>query len=246
MSARILLVEDDRTLRTTLADVFSQEGYDVTTSPDGKEATTLVFSRHFDLLILDLMLPGRGGLDILRDVRAQGFRVPVLLLTVKGDEADRVLGLELGADDYVTKPFSLRELLARIRALLRRKDCFATVARSRTLVFQVGTSTIDLGRFEIRRDEAVLPLSSREVEMLSILHEASEKVVSRDDFLDAIWGDEALVGHRTIDTHVLNLRKKLESDPGSPVHLVTVHGAGYRLLLAKRERREDEEAPRHR
>lgn len=233
MNPRLLVVEDDPTLRSALHDALTREGYDVTTARDGREGSDLLFGRHFDAVLLDLMLPKRGGLEILREVRENGLRVPILLLTVRGDENDKVLGFELGADDYVTKPFSLRELLARVKALVRRGRNTGFVSRDTDppVRFDIGRSAIDLGAFELTRDGVVHRLSAKEAAILSLLHRNSNRVVSRDRFLDEIWGEEPLVSHRTIDTHVLNLRQKLEDDPKSPTHLVTVHGVGYRLVF---------------
>jgi len=246
--ARILIVEDDRTLRETLADALTQDGYDVTSAADGRAATDLVFSRSFRLVLLDVMLPARSGFEILREMRANGIATPVLMLTVRGDESDKVLGFDLGADDYVTKPFSLRELLARVRALLRRgptpvKSAAAAVAHAPDLPperFAIGDARVDLGAYRIVRAGATHPLSPREAAILVLLVREAGRVVSRDRFLDEVWGEESLVGHRTIDTHILNLRQKIERDPSDPVHLLTVHGVGYRLVLDPAK----DEAPR--
>jgi two-component system response regulator VicR len=224
---RVLLVEDDRALRTGLSDALAGEGFDVTDAGDGEKARALLGERHFDLVVLDLMLPGRSGLEILRELRARGEQIAVLILTAKGNEDDRVLGLELGADDYVTKPFSLRELLARVRALVRRAGRGAPPAAPQRL--RIGAADVDLGAFEIELDGKRVPLSPKEAAMLALLGAQRGSVVSRDRFLDEVWGGERLVGHRTIDTHVLNLRAKLEPDPKNPRWLLTVHGAGYRL-----------------
>ncbi len=230
MSARLLVVEDDRSLRTGLADAFDHEGYNVTTAEDGKVATELVFSRHFDIVILDLMLPHRGGLEILKDIREHGLTIPVLLLTVRGDENDKVLGFELGADDYLTKPFSLRELTVRVKALLRRGKINPSGSRTENPVrFRLGPTDVDLGTFQVSRAGRIEALSSKEASILALLHRWGERVVSRDRFLEEIWGEDPFVSHRTVDTHVLNLRQKVEVDPKKPRHILTVHGVGYRL-----------------
>ncbi|MCA8944163.1 MAG: response regulator transcription factor [Planctomycetes bacterium] len=225
-----MLVEDDHALRIGLVDTFRDEGLDVTAAADGDEAHALLFSRHFDLVVLDLMLPGRSGLELLRALRAERIETPVLLLTARGDESDKVLGLELGADDYVTKPFGMRELIARVRVLLRRHGKAGTAA-DHAQVFRVGDARVDLGAFEVERDGETTRLSPKEAAMLQLLFANRGVAVRRERFLDEVWGTDQFVGNRTVDTHVLNLRQKLEEDPREPRHLLTVHGVGYRLDL---------------
>ncbi len=230
MNRRILLVEDDLALRTGLEDSLVQEGYTVQSAAEGVSGQRLLLSEPFDLAILDLMMPGKTGFEILRAAREAGLGLPILLLTARGDESDKVLGLELGADDYVTKPFSLRELLARVRAMLRREERHShvePVAPTESL-YQVGPCKIDLLAFELRRDGQSHVLSVKEAAMLELLLMNRGKAISRDRFLTEVWGTQ-VVGNRTIDTHILNLRKKLEKDPAAPQYLLTVHGYGYRL-----------------
>ena len=224
---RLLLVEDDLALRTGLSDTFREEGYDVTAVADGHAAHELVMSRHFDVVVLDVMLPGRSGLEVLRAMRDARLQMQVLLLTAKGDESDKVTGLDLGANDYVTKPFGLRELTARVRALVRRNDP-AAPQRAR---FRIGAAEVDLGAFEVRRAGAVVPLSPKEAGMLALLFREHGLAVRRDRILDEVWGSDDFVGPRAVDTHVVNLRQKIEPDPRRPRHLLTVHGVGYRLVL---------------
>ena len=227
MNRRILLVEDDPALRTGLEDSLAQEGYVVQSAAEGLTGQNLLLEEPFDLAILDLMMPGRTGFEILRAAREAGLVLPILLLTARGDEGDKVLGLELGADDYVTKPFSLRELLARVRAMLRREERHAPSNAAETL-FDVGPCQIDLQAFELRREGQSHVLSVKEARMLELLLAHRGQAISRDRFLHEVWGNQ-VVGNRTIDTHILNLRKKLEEDPAHPRHLLTVHGYGYRL-----------------
>ena len=234
MATRILIVEDDPTLRTGLRDAFAHEGWEVTVAQDGLIADELLYSRHFSAVVLDIMLPGRGGLEVLRDLRATGIMTPVLLLTARSDENDKVLGLELGADDYVTKPFGLRELLARVRVLLRREQSVLDRLSEKApavVHFTIGTAEVDLETFLVRRGNEVAPITPKEAAMLALLHQEAGRVVSRLRFMEEIWEGGETVTNRTIDTHVLNLRRKLEDDPKHPRHLVTVHGAGYRLCL---------------
>ncbi len=232
MSQRLLILEDDLALRTGLADTFTDEGYDVTVAADGDTARELVLGRHFDLLILDVMVPGRSGLEILREARELGMATPVLLLTARSDESDKVLGLELGADDYVTKPFGERELIARVRAMLRRQQRLGLTVEAGSTRFSIGNTTVDLEAFQLERDGEVQALSPKEAGMLALLQRERGRAVRRERFLDEVWGSEQFVGARTVDTHMLNLRHKLEPDPHQPRHLLTVHGVGYRLETA--------------
>ena len=226
MSGRLLIVEDDLALRTGLRDSFAGEGFDVTTAEDGDQGRELLLSRHFDGVVLDLMLPGRGGLEILRELRQRGLGTPVLLLTARGEENDKVLGLELGADDYVTKPFGIRELIARVRAMLRR----TTLAEEAPVHgFNLGGARVDLDAFQLQRDGETHKLSKKEAGILALLYRNRGKAVSRSRFLAEVWGTDEFVSTRTVDTHVLNLRHKLEVDAAAPRYLVTVHGIGYRL-----------------
>ena len=232
MISRIALVEDDRTLRTALRDALVGEGHEVQAAADGHEARALLRAQRFDLLVLDVMLPGPSGLELLRELRGRGDTTPVLLLTARGEEGDKVLGFELGADDYVTKPFSLRELLARVKAALRRRrqDGGAGDAGSAALQqFQLGPTRVDLSAFTAVRGGTTHALSKKEAAMLLLLHQAQGRAVSRAQFLREVWGGDQFVGDRTIDTHMLNLRQKVEVDPRQPQFLVTVHGIGYRL-----------------
>ncbi|HEX5054455.1 MAG TPA: response regulator transcription factor [Planctomycetota bacterium] len=227
MSFRLLLVEDDRTLRTALRDAFAGEGYAVEVAADGHEARATLREQRFDLVVLDVMLPGPSGLELLRELRARDADTPVLLLTARGEEGDKVLGLELGADDYVSKPFSLRELLARVKAMLRRRERTQAAGVQQ---FSLGEARIDLAAFTAVRDGVTHTLSPKEAGMLSLLRQHGGRAVSRAAFLRDVWGGDQFVGDRTIDTHMLNLRQKVEADPKQPRYLLTVHGIGYRLV----------------
>jgi two-component system, OmpR family, alkaline phosphatase synthesis response regulator PhoP len=243
---RLLLVEDDRALATGLSDAFRLEGFEVTATRDGAKGGELALTRDFDVVVLDLMLPGRNGLDLLRELRAKGRTTPVLVLTARGEEADKVVGLEVGADDYVTKPFSLRELVARVRALVRRAGAGARGGRGgrgdagrdeaegageiAPAKFELGDARVDLAAFTLARGGTTHALSRREAALLALLFERRGRAVSREQILKLAWDDGGdHVGTRTIDTHVLNLRQKLEADPARPKWLLTVHGVGYRL-----------------
>ena len=234
MTFHLLLVEDDHAIRTVLKDALVHDGHQVTTAQDGDEALALLRTRAFDLLLLDVMLPGPSGLEILRTLRQRDQRTPVLLLTAKGGESDKVLGLELGADDYVTKPFSLRELRTRVRVLLRRAERNGPQHEQRPAGrFAVGDTEIDLDGYELRRGRTTVRLSPTEAAMLQLLWRERGRVVDRQRFLQEVWGGTP-IGDRTIDTHLLHLRQKLERDPKNPQWLLTVHGVGYRLAPEER------------
>jgi DNA-binding response OmpR family regulator len=226
----VLLVEDDRTLRTALGDALAGEGHAVVAAADGHEARALLRAQRFDLAVLDVMLPGPSGLELLRELRARDGDTPVLLLTARGEEGDKVLGLELGADDYVTKPFSLRELLARVKAMLRRRERAGAGQSAFVEQFTLGDAAVDLAAFTVTRGGAVHALSPKEAGMLRLLRRRGGRAVARAEFLREVWGGAPFVGDRTIDTHVLNLRHKVEADAKQPRFLLTVHGVGYRLV----------------
>ena len=223
---RILIVEDEIKIRKVLADFLRSEGYDVSLASDGEAALTAVREQSPDLAILDVMLPKKNGFDVCRDLRAQGVNLPILMLTAKGEETDKVLGLELGADDYMTKPFGLKELNSRIRALLRRAGAKPQAVEEK---IRFGAVTIDFKRQIVLRGKKTLPLSATEAGLMEYFIKHKGEVVSREALLNRIWGYERFPTTRTIDTHVLNLRKKIEEHPDNPEFILTVHGSGYRL-----------------
>ena len=227
MSFRLLLVEDERTLRVALRDAFTGEGHVVEVAADGHEARAALRERRYDLVVLDVMLPGPSGLELLRELRRHDADTPVLLLTARGEEGDKVIGLELGADDYVSKPFSLRELLARVKAMLRRRERPQAAGVQQ---FALGGAKVDLAAFTVVCDGVTHTLSPKEAGMLSLLRQHGGRAVSRALFLKEVWGGDQFVGDRTIDTHMLNLRQKVEPDPKQPRFLLTVYGIGYRLV----------------
>jgi DNA-binding response OmpR family regulator len=222
--SRILIIEDEPALLGALADNFRFESYEVLTAQDGEMGLRLVKDKKPDVLILDLMLPRMSGYDVCRKLRAEGIEIPILMLTARSEEADRVVGLDLGADDYVTKPFSLRELGARVRALLRRAKSLHTLPD--TLRF--GDVAVDFRSYVAMKGEHVLDLTRKEFQLLRILVARAPEVITRDELLDEIWGQDCYPTTRTVDTHMANLRVKLEDDARQPRHLVTVHGVGYR------------------
>ncbi len=227
--ARLLVIEDDATLRDGLRAALRSEDFEVHTASDGEAGARRLAEEQFDLVLLDLMLPRRSGLDVLRGLRARDTDTPVLILTARGEESDKVLGLELGADDYVTKPFGIRELVARVRVQLRRGRKAVDDAPA---PFRLGDRKIDLAAYRIlHEDGGERALSPREAGILGLLYRARGRAVSRAEILDAVWGSGRYVSNRGIDTHVLHLRQKVEADPRRPRFLLTVHGVGYRLDL---------------
>jgi two-component system response regulator RegX3 len=226
MARSILVVDDERTLRETLAEGLEEEGYSVFQAADGREAVE-AFRRHRpDLILLDLMLPELSGTEVCRIIRAESG-VPILMLTAKSAEIDKVVGLELGADDYVTKPFSFRELLARVRALLRRVDAQAQVTESETVT--LGAVKVDLAGRRLLRDGEVLPVKPKAFDLLVFLLRNAGHVFTRDQLLERVWGYDYGGETRTVDVHVHWLRAQIEADPADPVLLETVRGVGYVL-----------------
>jgi DNA-binding response OmpR family regulator len=223
---RILVVEDEAKLRRVLVDFLQSEGYEVVVATDGEAGLELAYTQKPDVIILDVMLPKMNGFDVCRSLRERGLRTPILMITAKGEETDKVLGLELGADDYLTKPFGLRELNARVRARLRNTAGGTERALDQ---YSLGTVLIDFKQHCILRDGRPAQLSALEAGLLKYFIEHRGEVVSRNDLLDKVWGYDSFPTTRTIDTHVLNLRKKLEDQPDQPRWLLTVHGVGYKF-----------------
>ena len=227
--AKLLLVEDEPSLVLTLSDRLRAEGYAVEAVRDGEAALARAGAGGFDLVVLDVMLPGRDGMEVCRELRARGFAAPVLMLTARTQLLDRVLGLKLGADDYLTKPFDTLELLARIEALLRRSRG-AVATGGAAGVIELGEVRVDLRRGEASRDGDPVALAPRELELLEFFAAHPGEVLSRERLLDEVWGYDATVQSRTVDVHVAALRQKLEEDPARPRFLRTVHGRGYRFV----------------
>ena len=224
--SRILIVEDDAAILRGLADNLRFEAHDVLTASDGEAACGLVRDEKPDLIILDLMLPRVSGYEVCRRLRGEGITTPIVMLTARGEEADRVRGLDLGADDYVTKPFSVRELLARVRAVLRRMQA----PKASLDQMQVGEIAVDFRRYEARKGSVPLEMTRKEFGVLRFLASRSGEVVTRDELLNEVWGYEAMPTTRTVDNHVASLRAKLEPSPAAPVHLLTIHGVGYKWI----------------
>lgn len=230
MKTKILIVEDDPHILLGLEEVLRTEGFEVASCNRGDEALQAVTKHQPALLVLDVMLPGLSGYDICKQLRARNFAVPILMLTAKGQEIDKVVGLDLGADDYVTKPFGVRELLARIHALLRRSGIQngSTVTDA---VFRIGAVEIDPKTFQLRRGKDTEELTARELKLLQVFHAHPGEVLSRDRLLNEVWGYNYYGTTRTLDQVIVQLRRKLGDNSGEPKHLLTVHGVGYKLIV---------------
>jgi DNA-binding response OmpR family regulator len=223
---RVLIVEDDLAILRGLKDNLVAESYEVVTATDGEAGYRTIREREPEVVILDLMLPRLSGYEVCRKLRAEGNAVPILMLTARGEEADRVLGLDLGADDYVTKPFSVRELLARVRALVRR----AHPPRPLPDELRFDDVVVDFRRYEAHKGSRRLEMTRKEFGLLQYLASRPGEVVRRDELLEEVWEYRNYPTTRTVDNHVLSLRAKLEETPAEPQHLVTVHGVGYKFV----------------
>jgi DNA-binding response OmpR family regulator len=223
---RILIAEDEKDMAAGLRDNLEFEGYEVLIAGDGEAALKMATTQGADLILLDLMMPKMDGLEVCRRIREAGFMVPILMLTAKTQEIDVIRGLEAGADDYVAKPFSVREVLARIKAALRRTDAGRGLSR----MMRIGDATVDLVKGKVQRGNEAHNLGHFELEILKMLIESAEQAVDRNKILDAIWGLEGFPANRTVDNHIVSLRRKIEPDPKHPRHIVTVHSIGYKFL----------------
>lgn len=226
--ARILLVEDEPAIAAGVQDDLELEGYTVDLATNGNDASTRGRQGQYDLILLDIMLPGKDGFTVCRELRAADIRTPVVMLTARGQEVDKVLGLELGADDYITKPFSRRELQARVKAALRRSE-MSVEQPSQT--YEFADLKIDFGRCTASKGGAPIELTALEFKLLRVMLASRGQVLSLDRLIEESWGKEVFVSDRVIYTHMNNLRKKIESDPQNPRHVITVRGLGYRFEI---------------
>ena len=226
---KVLVAEDDINIRSGILDTLESEGYQVTPAKDGSQAMQLFEKDFFDLILLDIMMPEKNGYDVCREIRAINEDVPIIMLTAKGEEIDKVVGLQLGADDYVTKPFGIHELLARISAVLRRSK---RQKNKNKAIFQepfmFGESEINPKTYKLSRAGRQTDLSERELKLILHFYAHPGEVLSRDNLLNAVWGIDYLGTTRTLDQHIAQLRKKIEADPSRPLSITTVHGVGYR------------------
>ena len=225
--SKILVVEDEPQMRMGLKDNLEFEGYDIAFAEDGQEALEMIRETSFDLVILDVMLPKVSGFDVLKKIRSDGIETPIIMLTAKGEEIDKVLGLELGADDYVTKPFSLRELLARVKAILRRKPSRESVEQQQ---YSIGKLQVDFAGYSATSSGQNVSMTHKEFEILKYFIQHRNETVSRDDLLHDVWGYEADITSRTVDNFIPKLRQKIEEDSAHPRFLLTVHGIGYKFV----------------
>ncbi len=232
MKTKILIVEDDPHILLGLEEVLKSDGFEVAFCDRGDQAVEAVGKHCPALILLDVMLPGLSGYDICKQLRARKFTAPILMLTAKGQEIDKVVGLDLGADDYVTKPFGVRELLARIRALLRRAESVASSDSGVGSSFQIGSAIIDPKTFQLKRGNAVEELTAKELKLLQLFFAHPGEVLSRDRLLNDVWGYNYYGTTRTLDQVIVQLRKKLGDNGNEPKHLLTVHGVGYKLALS--------------
>lgn len=224
---KILIIEDEELIRMALEDDFRLEGYEVDTAADGNSGLEKALNVEPNLIILDVMLPEMNGFDICKNLRMKGITTPIIMLTARGQEIDRVVGLEMGADDYVTKPFSPRELQARVKAVLRRTN--NNVKEAQLNQFQFGNLEVDFSQYECYKNGIRVNLTTHEFDLLKYLVKNRGRVVNRDELLDEVWGKEVVVSPRTIDTHMANLRKKIEDNPNQPKLIVSVRGVGYKI-----------------
>lgn len=225
---KLLIVEDDSSILIGLKAALAQEEYDIADAEDGAVGLDLALKNSYDIIILDIMLPGKNGYDICRELRQAGNLTPVVMLTSKKEEIEKVIGLEIGADDYITKPFSIAELKARLRALLRRSSSFAE--KRNDVEFSFGNIVLNLRKHDAFRNDSALSLTAKEFDILKYFIDHEGEVVTRDMLLDEIWGYNNYPTTRTVDNYILSLRKKIEENPSEPKHLVTVHTLGYKFL----------------
>lgn len=228
MSYKILITDDEPNMRVGLRDNLEFEGYVVDLAENGTQGLELILRNTYDLILLDVMMPGMSGLDVCKKAREKGINTPIVLLTAKSEEMDKVLGLELGADDYITKPFSLRELLARIKAILRRGGLKTTSSSS---VVTIGRLTINFENYTSTSESGSIRMSHKEYDILNFLLQKKNEIVSRYDLLEKVWGYEESPTTRTVDNFIVKLRQKIEVDPNDPRIILTVHGTGYKLIV---------------
>ncbi|HEX7356907.1 MAG TPA: response regulator transcription factor [Ignavibacteriaceae bacterium] len=223
---KILIVEDDPAIRTGLNETLTTEGYLITEAETGTKGFELASKNDFDLILLDLILPGKDGIEICKELRNNGVKTPIVMVTSRKEEIDKILGLEIGADDYVTKPFSIRELVARVKALIRR----STYEPGEMEEVEFADIKINFKKQEMFKDHNPVRLSATEFRILHYFIYHESEVISRDKFLDEVWGYDSFPTTRTVDNYILSLRKKIEDDPANPKHLITIYKVGYKFL----------------
>lgn len=229
MKKKILVVEDEPGISMAIKDELEFENFEVMLAEDGPTGLQAIVKENPDLVVLDIMLPGKNGFEVCQEVRKKGIATPIIMLTARTQEVDRVRGLDLGADDYVLKPFSLAELVARIRAVLRRSEKESAEDGAPRRTAQYGKLEVDLKKHQVLKDGRPVELTHKEFQLLELLLQRPGEVISRDEFLNHIWGEEVYVTHRTVDTHMASLRKKIEDDPNRPQYILSVRSVGYKL-----------------
>lgn len=227
--AKILVVEDEPNMQIGLRDNLEFESFEVTVARDGQEGLNELLNHTFDLVLLDVMMPKMSGFDVCKAARKEGVKTPIIFLTAKGEEIDKVLGLELGADDYITKPFSIRELVARVKAVLRRTEGTSD-EKEGPKELEIGRLKVDFTRYEASSNGEEVKMSHKEFEVLLYLYKHKNEIVSRYQLLEDVWGYEATPTTRTVDNFILKLRQKIEENPNDPKFILTVHGAGYKMI----------------
>ncbi len=228
---RILIVEDEEAMRNGLKDNLEFEGYETETAEDGKIGLSKINNNQYDLIIMDVMMPNLSGFEVCKKIRAAGNKTPVILLTARGEEIDKILGLELGADDYITKPFSVRELIARIKAVLRRtENTNVEISDKHDDFLILGRLKLDFVNYAAYENENEVSMTHREFELIKYLYSRKNQTVSRDDLLKNIWDQNVFTTTRTIDNFIVKLRQKMEEDPNHPKIILTVHGIGYKMI----------------
>jgi DNA-binding response OmpR family regulator len=228
---KILIIEDELNMVNGLKDNLEFEGYEVETAVEGDSGLQKILQNKYDLILLDIMLPQISGFDICKAARKEGVNTPIVLLTAKGEEIDKVLGLELGADDYITKPFSLRELLARIKAILRRSP-MGNVDDGEPGFISIGTIKVNFKNYLAMEGTSEIKMSHKEFEVLHFLYKNAGKTIHRDDIISTVWSIDYDITTRTVDNFILKLRHKIEADPNNPKIILTVHGIGYKMILS--------------
>lgn len=227
---KILVVEDESSILKGLVDNLESEGYEVSSATTGKKGLEKALKEKFDLVLLDIMLPEMSGFDVCKEIKTKKISLPIIMLTAKAKEADKILGLALGADDYVTKPFSVGELLARIKAVLRRFDMHRKAKEKKLATYQFGDVKLDFAKYEASRGKKRFRMSKREFDIMEYLIKRKGEVVSRNDLLDVVWGYEQFPTTRTVDNFVARIRKKLEEKPAKPKHILSVRSVGYKFV----------------
>lgn len=225
--AKILVVEDEQEMSLGLKDNFEFDGHEVLLADDGVKGLEMALNSDPDLIILDIMLPKKSGFDVCKELREKGHKTPIIMLTARGQEIDKVLGLELGADDYMTKPFSVRELLARVKAVLRR---ISKREKEKEKLSQIGKLTVDFKHHLAYQNNEEIALSAKEFDILRYFSENSNRVIGRDELLNKVWGYEYYPTTRTVDNFIVKLRKRIEKDPDNPKHIITIYGIGYKFI----------------